>query len=164
MRNTVRWLWLLALTGAACKNGAVLVSGPGVAFSPASVSFGSVVVGSTSATSNVQLTNSGTSTLNITSITLTGTDATQFALVVPTSGSPACSFGASTINAGSSCFFGVKFAPTSTGAKSASVSLVDDAAGSPQTVPLSGNGVSGTSSPLPQSPLPQRNWTLLRVD
>src|SRR5262249_56828449 len=71
-------------------NGAV--SGPGVAFSPASVAFGSVVVGSTSATSNVQLTNSGTSTLDITSISLPGTDATQFALFAPTSGQPACSF------------------------------------------------------------------------
>src|SRR5712692_5076596 len=115
---------------------------PGVGFSPTSVPFGSVVVGSTSATTNVQLTNSGTSTLNITSITLTGTDATQFALVAPTSGSPACSFGASSITAGSSCFFGVKFAPTSTGAKSASVSVADDAAGSPQTVPLSGTGTA----------------------
>src|SRR5262249_35784938 len=104
--------------------------------------FGSVVVGSTSATTNVQLTNNGTSTLNITSITLTGTDATQFALVAPASGSPACSFGASSISAGSSCFFGVRFAPTSTGAKSASVSVADNAAGSPQSVSLSGTGTT----------------------
>src|SRR5713226_9772948 len=124
---------------------AVALSGTGtppVTFSPASISFGSVVVGSSSATTNVQLTNSGSSTLNITSITLTGTDTTQFALVAPTSGSPACSFGASSITAGSSCFFGVKFAPTSTGAKSASVSVADNAAGSPQTVPLSGTGTA----------------------
>src|SRR5713226_2598717 len=131
---------------------AVALSGTGtppVTLSPASISFGSVVVGSSSATINVQLTNSGSSTLNITSITLTGTDTTQFALVAPTSGSPACSFGASSITAGSSCFFGVKFAPTSTGAKSASVSVADNAAGSPQTVPLSG---TGTASGVTLSP------------
>src|SRR5713226_6839552 len=131
---------------------AVALSGTGtppVTLSPASISFGSVVVGSSSATINVQLTNSGSSTLNITSITLTGTDTTQFALVAPTSGSPACSFGASSLNAGSSCFFGVKFAPTSTGVKSASVSVADNAAGSPQTVPLSG---TGTASGVTLSP------------
>jgi len=39
---------------------------------------------------------------------------------------------------------GVKFSPTTTGAKSASVSFADDAAGSPQTVPLTGTGVTAT--------------------
>jgi len=109
-----------------------------VVFSPTSVSFGSAALGTTSATTDVQLTNSGTSTLNITSITLTGSDAAQFAMAAPTSGSPACSFGASSINAGSSCFFGVRFAPTSTGAKSAGVSVADDAFGSPQMITLTG--------------------------
>src|SRR2546428_3108846 len=92
---------------------------------------------------NVQLTNTGTAALNIAGITLTGANAGEFGLVARTGGAtPACSFGASSINAGSSCFFGVNFTPASTGAKSASVSIGDDAANSPQTVPLTGTGTT----------------------
>jgi hypothetical protein len=112
-----------------------------VTLAPANVAFNNQFVGTMSATTNVQLTNSGAGTLNITSITLTGTDPTQFALVPATSGSPACSFTASSIAAGSSCFFGAQFAPTSAGSKNANVSVTDDATGSPQTVALTGVGI-----------------------
>ena len=113
-----------------------------VTLAPASTAF-SQNVGTTSTATNVQLTNTGTAALNIAGITLTGANAAEFALVAPTGGAtPACSFGASSISAGSSCFFGVNFAPASTGAKSASVSIGDDAANSPQTVPLTGTGTT----------------------
>jgi len=114
---------------------------PAVTFNLANVAFGNQKVATTSATTNVQLTNSGSATLNVTSITKTGTDPTQFAIVAPTSGT-ACSplTGPFNLNAGISCFFGVQFAPTTTGAKSASVSVADNATGSPQTVPLTGTG------------------------
>ena len=114
---------------------------PAVTLNPANVAFGSVLVGTSSNTTNVQLTNSGSDTLNLTSITLTGTDALQFSLVAPTGGAtPACPTGAGTVNVGSSCFFGVQFAPTTAGAKSASASITDDATPSPQSVPLTGTG------------------------
>jgi len=115
---------------------------PAVTLAPASTAF-SQNVGTTSTATNVQLTNTGTAALNIAGITLTGANVGEFALVAPTGGAtPACSFGASSINAGSSCFFGVNFTPASTGAKSASVSIGDDAANSPQTVPLTGTGTT----------------------
>jgi IPT/TIG domain-containing protein len=112
---------------------------PAVTFAPTNVPFGNQKVGTTSATTDVMITNSGTATLNITSITLTGTDPTQFTLGAPTSGT-ACSFGASALNAGANCKVGVQFAPTTIGAKGANVSFADDAAASPQTVPLTGTG------------------------
>src|SRR5207237_5408613 len=94
----------------------------------------------TSTTANVELSNSGMAMLRITSIMLTGASSADFALVAPTTGSPACSFGTGTIDIGHSCFFGVKLQPTSTGGKSASVSVTDNASGSPQTVALNGIG------------------------
>ena len=115
---------------------------PAVTFSTASIPFNNQFVGTTSATTNLQLTNSGTATLNVTSITLTGTNPSQFLLVAPTSGTPACSQGASSISAGGFCFLGVRFAPTSAGTQSANVSLTDNASGSPQTVSLSGTGAA----------------------
>jgi hypothetical protein len=115
---------------------------PMATLNPTNISFNNQLVNTTSTTSNVQLTNSGTATLNITSIMLTGTDPSQFALVAPTNGSPACLFGANTINAGKSCFFGVQFKPTTAGAHSANVSVADDASGSPQLVSLTGTGIA----------------------
>src|SRR4029077_3414162 len=96
------------------------------------------------------LTNNGSATLNVTGITKTGTDPTQFAIVAPTSGT-ACSplAGPFNLSAGISCFFGVQFAPTSTGAKSANVSVADNASGSPQTVPLTGTGAVPVASLAP---------------
>jgi len=114
---------------------------PAATLTPSSVAFNSQLVGTTSTTSNVQLTNTGSATLNIASIALTGTDSSQFALVAPTSGTPTCPQGTSSLNAGNSCFLGVQFKPTSTASKSASVSVTDDASGSPQTVALTGVGV-----------------------
>jgi hypothetical protein len=122
-------------------SGTGTVAAPGIALSPAIIAFNNQAVGTTSGTTNLQVTNSGTSTLNITSITLTGTDGSQFLLVAPTSGSP-CSLGPSSLNVGSSCFVGVQFKPTSPGLKSASVSVADNASGSPQTVSLSATGAA----------------------
>ncbi len=111
-----------------------------VTLSMASVAFGNLDVGSTSATTNVQLTSSGSATLTVASITLSGTNASQFALVAPTSGSPACAFVASSITAGNSCFFGIQAKPTAGGALNANVSVADDATGSPQTIVLTASG------------------------
>ena len=47
--------------------------------------------------------------------------------------------------AGASCTIKVTFTPTSPGAKSSAVTIVDSAAGSPHKLPLSGSG-SGTDS------------------
>jgi len=121
-----------------------------VTLAPTTVPFGNQVVSTQSAVTNVMITNSGTATLNITGITLTGTNPGDFSLGAPTAGT-ACALGANSLNAGSNCSFGVSFGPTATGARSASVSIADDASGSPQTVALTGTGTAAnvTLAPSP---------------
>jgi hypothetical protein len=105
----------------------------GIAFNPASLSFGNQGTGSTSAAQPVTVTNSGTATLHITSVTLTGTNAGDFAKSADTCTGQA-------IAASATCTVSVTFTPTATGARSASLSFADDAPSSPQTVALSGTG------------------------
>jgi photosystem II stability/assembly factor-like uncharacterized protein len=127
------------------------VTVPAVTLTPSSAAFSNTLVGTASAITNIQLTNSGSGTLNVSSISLTGTDSSQFALVAPSSGSPSCSLAAESLNAGTSCFFGVKFQPTSAGSKTASVSVTDNTTNSPQTVALSGSGLDFSISASPTS-------------
>jgi hypothetical protein len=102
--------------------------GQAVTLSPTSISFGSVVVGTTSGARNVTLTNSGTATLTITSIAASGSFAQT-----NTCGS--------SVLAGKKCTISVTFAPTVTGATTGAVTITDNAANSPQTVGLTGTGV-----------------------
>src|SRR2546426_673652 len=120
---------------------------PTVIFTPASLAFGSVAVGSASAVSNVQLSNAGTGPLTFTSIALTGTNASDLVLAVPTIGTDCRT--QTTLAAGANCNVGLKFQPASTGAKSASLSVADDAAGSPQSVSLAGTGIAPAVSLAP---------------
>ncbi|MGD0921682.1 MAG: choice-of-anchor D domain-containing protein [Terriglobia bacterium] len=113
----------------------VSLSGTGVApatsLTPTSLSFGNQLVGSTSATQPVTLTNNGTATLNISGIAITGTNAGDFA--------QANTCGATLATSGS-CTINVTFKPTATGAKGASIAITSDAATSPDTIALSGTG------------------------
>ncbi|HEV2341778.1 MAG TPA: choice-of-anchor D domain-containing protein [Candidatus Acidoferrales bacterium] len=110
---------------------------PGVSFNPTSLTFPSTSVGNTSSAKTITLTNTGTSSLSIFSITTIGLNAGDFLILsspqttCPSSGSLA---------ANSSCIIAVDFAPTASGSRFASVSVTDNAAGSPQTVALSGTG------------------------
>jgi hypothetical protein len=106
---------------------------PAVTLSGTSVSFGNQIVGTSSTAQVVTLTNSGTSGLNITSIAITGTNSGDF------SQTNTCGTG---VAAGANCTISVTFKPTATGARSASVTITDDASGSPQSVTLSGTGTA----------------------
>jgi hypothetical protein len=107
-------------------------TGTVVQLSPTSLSFGSVKVGMKSPAKTVTLTNKGTSSLSITSITIAGTNPSDF--------TKTSTCGAS-VAAGASCTISVTFKPTATGARSASLSVADNGGGSPQTVKLSGTGI-----------------------
>jgi hypothetical protein len=125
-------------------NGAgTAAAAPAVTLLPTSVAFPNQPVGTTSAASTVQLTNSGTAALTITGISITGTNPTAFAET------SACG---TTLAAGSSCNISVTFTPSSAGAFSASLSVADNAAGSPQTVPLTGNGAPAAVAQLQFNP------------
>ena len=114
---------------------AVPLTGTGtvVKLVPPSLGFGNQQVGTQSPPQSVTLTNTGGQPLNITSINLTGANRGDFGKGTTCSTTTA-------LAAGASCKIKVSFKPTATGARSASVSISDDGGGSPQLVPLSGNG------------------------
>jgi len=114
---------------------------PVVSLAPsAGLSFGSQPLGKTSSGQNITLTNTGGAALSINSITITGTNVGDF------SQTNSCG---SSVAAGAFCTVSVTFTPTATGARSASVSITDNAAGSPQTITLSGTGILPTVSLSP---------------
>ena len=115
-----------------------LSSSPTVTLSPKSLSFGTVSIGTTSTGNTVTLKNTGSASLTISAITITGTNAADFAQT-HTCGT--------SLAAGASCTFSVTFKPTASGTRSAALSVSDNAAGSPQQVPLSGTGTTAKLSP-----------------
>ena len=129
---------------------AVILNGTGtgmaplLAIAPTSVSFGTQPVGITSGMQNVTLTNTGSALLELTGIAITGSNSTNFGFLVK--GATPCPFPSGTLAAGASCTISVDFAPQAAGPVSATLSISDNAAGSPQSVPLSGTGgMSGIS-------------------
>jgi len=106
-------------------------TGPGVSLAPPSLSFGNQLVGTTSTSQTVTLTNSGTATLNISGVTLNSTNGAGF------SRTNHC---AATLGAGLSCTIDVTFTPIAAGSRTATLSISSDAPGSPHTVSLTGTG------------------------
>jgi hypothetical protein len=106
-------------------------TGTSVKLAPASLNFGNQTVGTTSARKIITLTNLGSVALNISGITVTGTNLSDFAEVN--------NCGAS-IAAGASCSIAVTFTPSATGARSAAVTVTDDGGGGSQQVQLLGTG------------------------
>ncbi len=104
--------------------------GPAVTLSPTSLAWGRFAVGKTSAARAVTLTNSGTATLDISSITTSGDFAQK--IVKASCGS--------TVAKGKKCQIQVTFTPTQTGLRTGNLTITDNAPNSPQTVPLSGTG------------------------
>jgi hypothetical protein len=106
-----------------------------VTLTPSSESFGGQALGTTSGLRSVSLQNTGTATLNLTSIALTGADAGQY------QESSTCG---PTLAASASCNISVAFRPTTLGAhNSASITVTSDASSSPDNVTLTGTGVTG---------------------
>jgi hypothetical protein len=105
----------------------------GVTLSPSSLSFANQPISVTSTTQVVTLTNGGTTALNISSLTMTGTNAADFAEVADTCGT--------SVAAGANCTIGVAFTPSTSKSESAFLAIADNGTGSPQTVSLSGSGI-----------------------
>ena len=124
----------VAITGTDAVS--ILLQAPGASLSSTNLKFADQVIGASSTPQMLTLTNASVSPLSINSITVTGTDATDF------SQTSTCS---SSLPAGASCRISIRFKPTRIGARTASVEITDNASRSPQLVALSGTGV--TSGP-----------------
>jgi hypothetical protein len=108
--------------------------GPGVTFSPPGLDFGPVSMGSTSGGRAVQLTDSGSAALTISSITASGDfQATD-----------SCPRGPATLAGNASCTITVTFTPTAAGARIGTLTVTDNAGDSPQVYGLKGVGARAT--------------------
>jgi len=122
------------------------VCGAAANLSAASVAFGNQLLGTTSASQSVTLTNPNpVYKLTITSITLGGSNATDFSLL--SSGS--CPYTGGTVMPASSCTVDIAFTPSAEGSLSATVSVADNAADSPQSISLTGTGTEPVVSLSP---------------
>jgi hypothetical protein len=102
---------------------------PAVTVTPTSLSFGSQPIGVVSTPQSVTITNSGTGTLTISSISASGDFAETDACTAP-------------LPAGTNCVMNVTYKPSGAGASVGAITITDNAAGSPHTVHLTGTGVS----------------------
>jgi Abnormal spindle-like microcephaly-assoc'd, ASPM-SPD-2-Hydin len=109
--------------------------GPVVTLSVTKLAFSKLVLGTTSGAKTVKLTNTGTATLNITSIVTSG----DFAISAKTCGS--------TVAVGGSCTVSVKFTPTAIGTRTGALTFTDDATPTTQSVALTGTGTQIALSP-----------------
>ncbi len=126
----------LALLFTACGGSSLPVSTLAISISSNSVNFGNQVLGTTSQSQSVTLTNVGTETLNISSVMLGGANPGDFTLINTCGNSLA---------PGAKCTAGATFTPAGLGTRTANVNITDNAPGSPQSVMLTGTG----TNPLP---------------
>ncbi|HWD10053.1 MAG TPA: FGLLP motif-containing membrane protein [Actinomycetota bacterium] len=115
------------------------------------LNFGTELVGSSTALTET-LTNPGSGVLTVRGVTVGGTNPNDFFIT-----SDGCAPGGtgSTVDPGASCTVRLSFDPAAIGNRSATLSFTDDAATSPQTVPLVGSGTTTPASVIPPpSPSP----------
>src|SRR6185312_8669161 len=113
-------------------NGTVASGGGPTSFSPSTLTFGNQAVGSASSAQSATLTNTGTAPLHITSVSITGTNAADFAKTADT-----CTGAAVAVNA--------------TCSRTAAFTFTDDAVNSPQSLTLTGTGVASAIGFSPTS-------------
>jgi hypothetical protein len=117
----------VALTGAGLGT-----APPTVSFSPSSAIFAPQLVSTHSAPTAVTLTNAGDLTLVVNGIVFSGTNTADFSQTNDCTGSG--------LPGGTTCTINLIFTPGATGTRSAVLNIIDNAANSPQTIAVSGNG------------------------
>jgi Abnormal spindle-like microcephaly-assoc'd, ASPM-SPD-2-Hydin/HYDIN/CFA65/VesB-like, Ig-like domain/Cep192 domain 4 len=123
----------------------VTLTGTGTSYvltiAPATLTFADQMVGTSSASQTVMVSNTGTAAVTISSIAASG----DFAQ------SNTCPVSPATLASGANCTISVQFAPSTAGIRRGAVTLTDDADLSPQVVSLSGNGVAPIVKLTPSS-------------
>jgi len=106
-------------------------TGTYVQLTPTSLNIGNQPVGTKSLAKTITLSNKGAVAVTMTGISVTGTNASDFAQT-HTCGT--------TVTSGASCFIKVTFTPSATGTRTAQLAISDNGGGSPQKASLSGTG------------------------
>ena len=113
-------------------SGTGVLPSPAVNLAPTSLTFPAQIVANTSGPQTVTLTNTGSLSLQLSTISLAGTNASEFAFEPGTS----CPSNGGTLAANAQCSVNVTFTPTSMGMQTAMISFSDNVSGSPQMVAL----------------------------
>jgi hypothetical protein len=124
-----------ALPGVAARtynNAFVFLQGvsPVVSLGATSLTFSPQAPGTTSSSHSITLTNSGTATLTVSGIGISGANSSSFAQTS----------NCTSLAANGSCQINVTYTPIAAGAQTASLTVTDNAPGSTQTVALNGTG------------------------
>ena len=106
------------------------------------LSFGSQLVNTVSPASSATLSNTGLAPLLISSVSITGTNAGDFAM------NSACG---TVLAAGSSCSISITFTPLARGARTATLVVADNGTGASQSTTLTGTGIAPVASLIPAS-------------
>jgi hypothetical protein len=111
---------------------------PAAALSPAGLTFGTQTIGTPTSPQAVTVIDLGSAALTVSNATATGDFSVQnnCSMVTP---------------AGGSCTMSVTFTPTAAGERTGTLTITDNSAGSPRTVPLTGEGGQGSAQILPGS-------------
>jgi hypothetical protein len=118
------------------------VSVPVAKLSPTGLTFAAQDTGTTSAAQTIKVTNTGDAPLSISGTAITGADGGDFAIP-----KAADTCAAASLDPGATCSVDVTFSPAAAGAKTASVSISDNAKGSPHTVALTGTATKPAPAP-----------------
>jgi trimeric autotransporter adhesin len=109
---------------------------PTVTVTPSSLNFPGQALTTTSAPQTVTVKNTGTAPVNISAVGIT-----EGSFAIAAGGGGTCASGTS-LTGGASCTIGVTFTPAEVGPATGTLSVTDNATGSPQMVALSGTGVN----------------------
>jgi hypothetical protein len=142
-------------SGGSAQSQTIPMTGTAVADTPIALIRPSVLtflaqsVGATSGAQSILVANSGSAPLGFTgtAINLGGPDASEF------TETDNCTTGTSSLAVGATCTAYVKFSPQTQGSKSATLNFTDNAAGSPQSVTL-----TGTATAAPQVSISKTAW------
>lgn len=133
---------------AGCGGKPIVTTAPGqpaLSITPNALAFPASAQGQAAPALTATLTNSGSALLTLSSITLTGSDANAFAITANTCGT--------TLAAGAQCVVSVTVTPPGIASYNASISVNDNASGSPHMVTLSGSGLAVPSVTYSANPL-----------
>jgi hypothetical protein len=142
MHNSYRVACQCASVFAVLWFSTLLSAQPVVKLSPTMLSFGNQMVAVSSSPLAITLANTGTASLSISNIKISGSNHGDF------SQSNNCG---SSLAVNASCTINVTFTPTKTGSRVSTVSITDNASGSPQSVALAGTGVAPAVTLSPPS-------------
>jgi hypothetical protein len=120
------------ITNSVPLSGTGVAPGPILSPNPSALSFPGTVVGNTAAAQTVTVTNTGTTSANVSGVTTTG-DFSQ---------TNTCG----TVAVNASCTVTVAFRPTAAGARSGSLTITSNANNNPATVALTGSGIDSATN------------------